>query len=244
MRVILRVMHAIRYVIAIGGLTAWHGSRVILLALRGIRHDRVGSPFDRAQRAWGAGLLAATGIDVVVRGAEHLPDRPVVYISNHTSWVDIWALLAVLPGSPRFVAKKEFLSFPVIGGAMRAIGHVAIDRSNRTSAFAAYDAAAQAIRDGVSVVVFAEGTRSPTGKLQPFKKGPFVLAIAAQVPVVPIYCADTYERMPKGAFAPRPGTAEVRVGEPIATAGHSYDGRDELSHEARRVLVALGAVEA
>ena len=237
-------MRAIRYLLALAFLTAWHGGRVILLAMRGIRHEREGSPFDRAQRAWGAGLLAATGVDVTVRGRENLPDRPAVYISNHTSWVDIWALLAVLPGSPRFVAKKEFMSFPVIGGAMRAIGHVAIDRANRSSAFAAYDSAAQAIREGVSVVVFAEGTRSRTGRLQPFKKGPFVLAISAQVPVIPVFCANTYERMPKGAFAPRPGPVEVRVGEPIPTAGHSYDARDDLSQQARRALVGLGAVEA
>lgn len=236
-------MRALRYVVALLAYTAWYGGRVILLALCGVRHERPGSPFDQAQRMWGTRLLAATGITVEVVGRERLPDHPVVYIANHASWVDIWALLAVLPGSPRFVAKKEFMSFPIIGRAMRAIGHVAIDRANRSSAFAAYDEAARAIRGGVSAVVFAEGTRSRSGRLLPFKKGPFVLAIAAQVPVVPIYCAHTFERMPKGSLAPRPGRVEVRVGAPIPTSGLVYESRDDLSLRSRAAIVSLGAVE-
>jgi 1-acyl-sn-glycerol-3-phosphate acyltransferase len=168
----------------------------------------------------------------------------VVFISNHASFVDIWALLAVLPGSPRFVAKKEFMYFPIMGQAMRAMGHIAIDRARRSSAFASYDRAADSIRRGVSAVVFAEGTRSRTGKLQPFKKGPFVLAIAAQVPIVPVFCAGTFARMPKGSITPTPGIVELRFGPPIVTEGMVHDDRDELSRRGREALLRLGAVEA
>lgn len=237
-------MRALAYLLAFPLCTAWHGGRVILLALLGVRHRTGGSVYDRIQRAWARALLRVTGITVSVEGRERVPAGPVVFISNHASFVDIWALLDVLPGSPRFVAKKEFMYFPVLGQAMRAMGHISIDRANRASAFAAYDRAATAIRNGVSAVVFAEGTRSRSGRLQPFKKGPFVLAIAAQVPVVPVLCADTFARMPKGRLAPRPGRVTVRFGEPIPTAGLDYEARDALSGRCRRALVALGAVEA
>jgi 1-acyl-sn-glycerol-3-phosphate acyltransferase len=237
-------MRALAYLAALTGLTVWHGGRAVLRALVGVRHQPGGSVYDRIQRAWGAALLRFTGIRVEVRGREQIPDRPVVFISNHASFVDIWALLAVLPGSPRFVAKKEFMYFPIMGQAMRAIGHIYIDRAKRTSAFASYDRAAEAIRRGVSAVVFAEGTRSRTGKLLPFKKGPFVLAIAAQVPIVPVCCWGTYERMPKGSITPTPGTVELRFGPPIPTAGLVHDDRDELSRRSREAMLRLGAVEA
>ena len=236
-------MRTLRYLLVLLVATVWYGTRVIVLALVGVRHQPGGSVYDELQRGWARALLRATGITVELVGAERLPPGPVVYISNHASFVDIWALLAVLPGSPRFVAKKELQRFPVLGGAMRALGHITIDRSNRVSAFAAYDQAAEAIRAGVSAVVFAEGTRSRTGKLLPFKKGPFVLAVAAQVPVVPVFCANTFERMKKGSITPSSGTVEVRVAPAIPTAGLTYDLREELSHQARDAVLALGAVE-
>jgi 1-acyl-sn-glycerol-3-phosphate acyltransferase len=224
-------------------LTVWFGGGVIFAALFGVRKKH-GGVFDRWTQAWARSLCRVNRIRVEVDHGERIPrDRPAVYISNHASFLDILALLDVLPGSIRFVAKKEFFLIPVIGLAMKAMGHVFIDRANRGSAFSSYDAAARAIREGTSAVVFAEGTRSRTGRLLPFKKGPFVLAVAAQVPVVPVYCAHTFELLPKGSFSPRPGTVTVRVGEPIETTGLSYEARDELAAEARRRMVALGAVE-
>lgn len=240
------MIRTLLYLLAFPLCTAWYGTQVIVLSLVGVRHvsGRGPSVYDRIQRAWARALLRVTGISVGVEGRERVPAGPVVFISNHASFVDIWALLDVLPGSPRFVAKKEFESFPVMGRAMRALGHITIDRANRASAFAAYDRAAEAIQGGLSAVVFAEGTRSRTGRLQPFKKGPFVLAIAAQVPVVPVFCADTFELMSKGRLAPRPGRVTVRFGQPIATSGLDYDARDELSERCREALLGLGAVEA
>ncbi|MGE0555488.1 MAG: lysophospholipid acyltransferase family protein [Gemmatimonadales bacterium] len=238
------MIRTIRYLTATGLYTAWYGSRAVALALIGVKHQTGGSISDRLQRVWGRKLLTANRIEVVVGGPGRLPGTPVVYVSNHSSWIDIWALLATLPGSPRFVAKKELMKVPLLGQAMRAIGHVTIDRSNRASAFDSYDRAADAIRGGVSVVVFAEGTRSRTGRLAPLKKGPFVLAIAAGVPIVPLYCAGTFECLPKGSLSPVPATVEIRVGEPIATAGLDYEARDRLSGQARDALIGMGAVPA
>jgi 1-acyl-sn-glycerol-3-phosphate acyltransferase len=234
------MIRATVYLVALVTLTAWSGMTVIVLALLRVK-QRTGGPYDRAQRRWARGLLKVTRISVVLDGAERIPEGSAVFVSNHVSFVDIWALLAVLPGSIRFVFKREFLYFPIMGLAMRSMGHIPIDRGRRAAAFESYDRAADAIRSGISAVVFAEGTRSRDGKLHPFKKGPFVLGIAAGVPVVPVFCDGSYQRLAKGSLAPRPGTVTVRIGAPIATAGLEYHDRDRISEQARRTVIALGA---
>jgi 1-acyl-sn-glycerol-3-phosphate acyltransferase len=187
-------------------------------------------------------MLRALRIAVQVEGREHLdPSRPVVYISNHASQVDIWAILAEVPGTIRFVYKKGMDWIPLMGMAMRAARHIPIKRQVKSAAFAAYDEAAAYIKEGSSAVVFPEGTRSRDGRLQPFKKGPFVLAIAAQVPVVPVLCDGSYELMPRGSWSPRPGTVRLAIGAAIPTSGLDYEARGELSDRSRAVLLALGA---
>jgi 1-acyl-sn-glycerol-3-phosphate acyltransferase len=176
----------------------------------------------------------------LAEGLEHIPrDQPIMYVSNHSSMFDIWALFATLPGSVRFVAKRELFRIPLLGRAMLAVGHVPIDRSARKSAFEAYDEAARMIRSGTSVVVFPEGTRSRTGELLPFKNAPFGLAIAAQVPIVPVYVHHTFEILPKGAWRLRPQPIRLLVGRPIATAGLRPDDRERLREEVRAAMVAL-----
>jgi 1-acyl-sn-glycerol-3-phosphate acyltransferase len=155
---------------------------------------------------------------------------------------DIWALAAELPGSIRFVAKQELAGIPLLGRAMLAAGHVTIDRTNRPRAMEAYARAAQRIRElGVSTVVFPEGTRSRTGELLPFKNAPFGLAIAAQVPLVPLYVHATFRILPKGAWRMRPTPIRVLVGEPISTAGLTMHEREALRVRARAAVEALRA---
>jgi 1-acyl-sn-glycerol-3-phosphate acyltransferase len=237
------MVRAIRYLLSTLVFTVYYGTRVLVAALSGIRH-RPGGLFDRLQRSYGVALLRANRMTVSVEGLDWIPvGQPVVFVSNHLSWVDIWALLAGLPGTIRFVFKKELSRVPFLGPAINAMGHIEIDRANRGSAFAAYDRAAEQVRAGTSAVVFAEGTRSMTGRLLPFKKGPFVLAIAAGVPVVPVVCLDTFERLPKRSLLPRPGPITVRIGRPIPTAGLGYDARDRLAAETRTAMLGLGAVD-
>ena len=150
-------------------------------------------------------------------------------------------LAAVLPGSLRFVAKKELQRVPLLGRAMRSSGHVFIDRQNRQAAFGAYDEAAAAIRSGISAVVFPEGTRSRTGNLQPFKKGPFVLAIAARVPLVPVYCAGTFTLLPKGHWRIRSHPVALLFGRPIDTTGMAYESREQLMTQTRAAIELLRA---
>lgn len=234
----------LRYVSSFIFYMSWSAGQVILAALAGVK-QRPGGVYDIGARRWARGMLRGTGISVRVEGRERLlTPEPKVFISNHTSFVDIWAILAEFPGTIRFVYKKSIDRIPLMGRAMRAARHIAIDRQSHSATFAAYDEAAKFIRDeGISAVVFAEGTRSRDGRLKALKKGPFVLAIAAGAPVVPVYCENSYELMPRGSWSPKPGTVTLRIGAPIPTTGLDYEARDALAKQARAALLEMGAKE-
>lgn len=196
--------------------------------------DRPGSVLWWTPRFWSRAILWAAGVRVRVHGAERISPPPAgqVFASNHVSWFDVFALAASLPRYS-FVAKAELLRIPVFGRGARALGTVPIERDNRKSAFASYEVAADMIRGGRAVVVFPEGTRGRSYELRAFKKGPFVLAIAAGVPVVPVIVHGTIAIMPKGAWRIRPGVIDVHILEPIPTAGLTYEERDTLSENVR-----------
>jgi len=221
--------------------TAVHALGAILAALVGVKR-RPGGVYDWATVDWSRDVLRAAGTPVDAVGLERIPrDQPVVYASNHTSMFDIWALAATLPGSTRFVAKAELGRIPLVGLAMRRAGHIMIDRFNRARAFEAYEQAAETIRTGISPIVFPEGTRSLTGDLQPFKNAPFGLAIAAQVPIVPVYVDGTYRILRKGSLRLRPIPIRIRIGAPIPTAGLSPADREGLRDRVRAAILELKA---
>lgn len=148
-------------------------------------------------------------------------------------------MVALLPGTVRFLAKRELLHVPIFGWAMRSAGHIPIDRKDRKAAVDACGEAGTMIRDGTSALVFGEGTRSRTGELLPLKKGAFVLAIQAGVPVVPVYLEGTYDVLPKGTLALKRRPITMRIGPPISTKGLTYADRDDLGARCREELVAL-----
>lgn len=233
------MLRAFWYLINLFVWTIYYGLKVIVAGILRVP-NRPGGVFDRTGRAWSSKLLWAAGVSVHVRGMEQVPrDGPVVYVSNHQSFFDILALSATLPGAMRFVYKKEMARIPVLGPAMRNAGHIIIDRQNRQKAFEAYQEAARAVQEGLHAVVFAEGTRSRTGELLPFKKGPFVFAIASQVPVVPIYCANTFHILPKASIRVRPRPVTILFGKPIPTEGLTYEDREKLMNQTRAVIEQL-----
>ncbi len=230
---------SLRYLWRLVTWTSGGVARLVQLSWRGLA-DAPHGPGEAILKWWSRGLLEVAEIRVRAEGVEAVAgDWPRVYCCNHASFVDIWAIFTTLPGALRFVAKRELFRIPVFGTGLRVTGQIPIDRAKRRQAFSAYERAAAAIRGGKSAVVFAEGTRSRDGSLQPFKKGPFVLAIAAQVPVVPVYIAGTHGLLPKGGFVPRRGEVVVRVGAPIPTAGLGYDDRDALLERCRAAVQAL-----
>ena len=228
------------YYVVLAVSTVYHAFGAVVAGLLRVK-NRVGGVYDWAGTDWARDILKAAGTPVHAEGLELIPrDRPVIYASNHSSMFDIWALFATLPGSVRFVAKRELFRIPLLGGAVRAVGHIPIDRAARKKAFEAYDEAARTIQRGTSsIIVFPEGTRSRTGELLPFKNAPFGLAIAAQVPIVPVYVHHTFEILRKGAWRLRPRPIRLLVGTPIATAGLEPGDRERLRDQVRAAMVAL-----
>ncbi|MDQ6612394.1 MAG: 1-acyl-sn-glycerol-3-phosphate acyltransferase, partial [Gemmatimonadota bacterium] len=238
-RPLFKTMSTFRAYIALIGGTLVFGTMVLLAQLFRVDFKR-GGIFDMAPRWWTRGILGATGVQVIRHNAEVIVNhKPYVYIANHVSWYDILALLDALPNFG-FVAKRELEKIPLFGPAARAVGVIYIDRDNRKAAFNAYEDASKRIRDGASVVVYPEGTRGESYALRPFKKGPFVLAIQAGVPIVPVIVFGTIAVNPKGSFKAHPGTVHVHLLDPIPTEGLTYDQRDELCERVRTSMgVAL-----
>ncbi len=184
--------------------------------------------FDRMGHLWSGTILRSSGCPVAVTGLEHIrADEPQVLVGNHQSWFDVLAVASNLPKSYHFVAKKKLERVFIFGRAWQAAGHISIDRSDRESAIASLDRAGSKLRQEEScVVLFPEGTRSPTGELGEFKKGAFMLALHTGVPIVPFGVAGSRRVMPKGRWRVRKAPIIVRFGRPIPTADLSTDEAD------------------
>lgn len=162
--------------------------------------------------------------------------EPAVYVANHQSLLDIPALVLAMPVDFRIVAKRSLLHVPVFGWALWLAGFIFIERNDRERAIRSLDRAATTIRNGTSIVVFAEGTRSPDGDLLPFKKGGFVLALKAGVPIIPVSLRGGHAVLPKGSMIVRPGEIAVRFGAPIDTAGYAMESKEALIDTVRTAI--------
>ena len=163
------------------------------------------------------------------------------YCVNHTSYMDLVSFMALYPPCPRLrvLYKAEFSRVPLLGRIFRMAGCIPIERGMQELAFQAVDESVQALQAGVSVLAAPEGTRSKDGSLAPFKKGVFVMAIRAQVPVVPVAIHDARQTLPRGAWRIRPGTITLTVGEAVETTGLTYDDRHRLIDDVRGQIAAL-----
>jgi 1-acyl-sn-glycerol-3-phosphate acyltransferase len=182
------------------------------------------------------------GIRHSVEGLEHVQgDRAAVYLINHRSNVDVLVFGVVFPRCPRLrvLYKAEMGRLPIMGRVMKTAGFVPVERQHRERAMDAVEIAAKRLMEGDSIMLAPEGTRSPTGALLPFKKGAFVMAIKAQVPVIPIALVGTGDAMPKGSAVVRPARVRVRIGEPIETRGLTLEDRDDLMRRARARMESL-----
>ena len=188
-------------------------------------------------RLWARLLLGLCRVRVVVQGAEKIrPPCPYVFLSNHQSQFDIPAAVLAIPVQFRILAKKELFHIPIFGWVLRLSGFVGIERSNREKAIRSLDEAARRIRRGRSLLIYAEGTRSPDGSLLPFKKGGFILAIQAGVPVIPLTILGSRKVLPKGSLRIHPGTIRVVVGDPIDPRQYRVEEKEALMKRVRAVM--------
>jgi 1-acyl-sn-glycerol-3-phosphate acyltransferase len=183
---------------------------------------------------WGLGhfgaklALALAGIRYRVSGREHVPGTAVVFCSNHESNVDPPVLFEALHRRLHILYKAELHKFPIMGTVFDVGGFVPIERHDRESAMRSIAIGAESLKAGNSFLIFPEGTRSRSGSLLPFKKGGFIMAISAQVPVVPVAISGGRAAMRKGSTIVRPVKVNVRIGKPVPTTGLTLDDRDEL----------------
>jgi len=199
--------------------------------------DRKGRVVHRYARLWGKVALLANHVKVRREGLEHLNGKgPYIFMSNHQGSYDIFALLGYLPFQFKWLAKKELFSIPFFGWTMAAAGYIRIDREGTRETVKAMNEAAEKIRDGMSVVIFPEGSRSPDGLIQPFKKGGFTLAIKSGVPIVPIAITGSRDIMPKDKLAAASGEIRIRMGQPIETQNYFLKDRKSLMEKVREII--------
>jgi 1-acyl-sn-glycerol-3-phosphate acyltransferase len=178
------------------------------------------------------------GVKVEVIGLDALPKRNYIFMSNHVSNLDPPVFIPRIPGRCSVLVKKELFRLPILGTAMKTAELVPVDRSNREAAIESVRAAAEVLRHGLNMVIFPEGTRSVDGRLLPFKKGPFHLAMETNVLVVPVTILGTAECWPKGTWVMKPGTATLVFHSPIDPA--HFPDRDALMAAVReRIASAL-----
>jgi len=191
----------------------------------------------RIGRLWGRSILLMSRVPVTVRGMSHIDStKPYIFMCNHQSNFDIPVLVGHLRTQFRWIAKAELFRIPILGRGMKGAGYIGIDRSDRESAIESINQAAGSIARGVSVMIFPEGTRSRDGRLRPFKKGGFILAVDAGVQIVPIVIRGTFPIMPKSGLRVRPGPVFIDVLEPVATEDYTRETKDELLVRIRQIM--------
>lgn len=199
--------------------------------------DRSGESIIWVGRNWVRWILATCGIRVVAEGLENIdPRQSYVYMSNHQSVVDIGAIIATIPVSFRFVAKKELTRIPLFGWVLAGGGHIIIDRGDRERAVRSLRRAGERIRRGTNVIIYPEGTRSPSGELRRFKSGGFHLALEAQVPILPVTVSGSRRITPKRSLRVESGTVKIRYGKPIPTEGLGTEDRHGLKEQVRKAI--------
>lgn len=190
-------------------------------------------------RLWGKINLWLAGVKVFIQGFENIdPDRSYIYAANHQGWFDIFAILGKLPVQFRWIAKAELFRIPVLGRAMSASGYIPIDRTDRRKAFQSIDQAALRVRNGTSILIFPEGTRSPDGIMRDFKSGGFILAIKSGQPILPLSISGSYRILPRGGtWLIHPGIIRISIGEAISTESVATRNREELMSRVREAIL-------
>lgn len=212
------------------------GAASVAVSVLTLKDERAPDPL---LKVWARSVLRTSGVETRAVGLEHVPQGNFVLALNHVSHFDSLLVFAHIDRHMRFVAKKELMKIPVFGPALKRAGNVIVDRSGSDADKDAMREAVEAVRSRVSIVFFAEGTRSTDGVLRPFKKGAAVMALQAQVPLLPAAVWGTERILRKGTLRIHPHPAAIHIGKPLSTEGLTLDDRDSLTHAAHAAVETL-----
>jgi len=211
-----------------------------LAALPGGMFDRSGRRLHWFSYAWSWLIMKTIWSPVKVTGLDKIDtSKPHVYAANHASALDIPVLYVNLPFQFRIVFKKELLAYPVVGWQLKRSGQVCIDQQNPSHSISSIRAALKGLKEGLPLVIFPEGGRTPDGEIKPFLQGAFFLAIKAQVDIVPVAVVGTYELLPMNTYHIKCRPLEMRVGKPISTTGLSVRDLEAVSAKVRKAMEDL-----
>ena len=191
--------------------------------------DRSGNTSHRISSLWARWLCKLNGIQVKITGLENISkDHAQIFVANHQGFFDIFALSGYLPVQIRWVAKVSLFKIPFVGWSMKAAGYIGVDRSNKKKAYQSFVATVEKIKQGYSVVIFPEGTRSRDGTIGPFKKGGHLLAVRAKAPMVPLTLIGTGNIIKKNSLVIKPGPIRIIISPPVfSDAANSKDKNGE-----------------
>jgi 1-acyl-sn-glycerol-3-phosphate acyltransferase len=199
--------------------------------------DTDGTLAHRCLAQWARVSLFAAGLQVRVTGLEQLSlNAAYIFMPNHASFLDILLLLALLPHNFRFIIKKSFFSVPLVGSTLRKVGHISMDRNHPWRALRSLRRAANLLKEGVSIVVFPEGTRSSDGEIQDFKTALFILPIRSRSPVVPVLIEGTFAALKRGSILLHPLPLKITICDPIPPDLFGARDRRSYADEVRRAL--------
>jgi 1-acyl-sn-glycerol-3-phosphate acyltransferase len=219
-------------------LAGWYALAIVAFGPLGILHAFVTNDISwlywKAMQIAGFGLRLV-GVRIDVQGRDRFdPKGTYIYMFNHVSNLDPPLVIPLLPRRTSVLLKKELMRIPILSRAMKMASFVPVDRSNREAAISSIGRAVAVLRDGVNISIFPEGTRSRDGKLLPFKKGPFHLAMESGVDIIPVTIHGTEQMMPKGKNTIRPGVAHVIFHAPVSPK--NYASREELTEAVRNAI--------
>ncbi len=183
-------------------------------------------------------LMRAIGVRTHIEGLENVPPRVCIFAANHISAIDPMAFIPAIPRRVAILVKQELFRIPLLGSAMKAAYFVPVNRSDRDAAAASLDLSIERLKQGTSFAIYPEGTRSPDGRLRPLKKGAFIMAVGAAVPIVPVSIAGAQRIMQKGSWKIRSGDITVRFGPPIDGAEYTAETRDTLRERIEASIAA------
>lgn len=181
-------------------------------------------------------FVRAVGVKVRVKGLERIPSCVCLFAANHTSSADAPAVVGAIPRRIAILLKESLFKWPIVGQAFRSAHFIPVNRSVRDSAIASVERATEALKSGQSFLIYPEGTRSPDGRLQEFKKGAVMMAIKAGVPIVPMACAGAHRIMEKRSLVIHPGEIVVEFLDPIDASKYSLEERDILNERVRMAM--------